>query len=160
MMGQGSSDEAVKIVTLDTQWWEILQAIWLVTEAMQKFLYQEGNQGSTLARAECACFSGPTAADTASCLSPNTTQFPVPCSRARCPDGWSFKSHPNHPSPSPMCSLLFTISRPSAPTPEASRHQLGVFAREMYPNGLATHRPHYRLGLGEEMDANLSAFQV
>lgn len=35
MMGQGSSGEAVKIVTLDTQWWEILQAIWLVTEAMQ-----------------------------------------------------------------------------------------------------------------------------
>lgn len=29
----------------------------------------------------------------------------------------------------------------------------------MYPNGLATHQPHYGLSLGEEKDANSPRFQ-
>lgn len=33
---------------------------------------------------------------------------------------------------------------------------MGAFAREMYPNGLASHRSHCCLGLGKEMHANFS----
>lgn len=67
------------------------------------------------------------------CLLPCSGYHTVPCSRERCPDVWSFKSQPAYPSPSPMCSLLFKIPRPSAPTPDFKQPPAGSICQGNVP---------------------------
>lgn len=66
------------------------EVVWMVTGAVQGKASPEGV--SAVARAECACFSSPTGADTASCLFPSShNSLPQDVNR------WSLKPAPNHP---------------------------------------------------------------
>lgn len=68
----------------------------MVTGAVQGKASPEG--GSALARAECACFSSPTGADTASCLSLSSHNSLPQDMMNR----WSLKPAPNHHLPHPV----------------------------------------------------------